>query len=570
MDGIIKEVILENFMSYKYARVPLKDGVNLIMGPNGSGKSTILLAISVALGQTYTERGRKLSDLIRRGENFARVTVVVNNRPMGGKRPLPWFKSDDVFFSRYIRGDGQYWHEVNGKTIAKAQVRAYLKKIGLDPDNMLIVMHQNMVEEFAFLSPQQKLLLVEEAVGLGQYRLRISEAMRELEMALSEEEKASEMLEKADQTMKYWEEMYLKFRRKKELESRAQLLKAELAWAQVRDRELRLKEIEEDIQSLEREISETESSIRKFLEKEDSLKGEIDRVEEEILRGKEIERGLGELRRRWMEYSSVLAERKVLEFKLQLLNQGKTDLTKELKKAERRVREALEKASNLGERIDTTRSVQEIEEDIREVEIAIAALGRIPPRVEEAYERYKEIYSQLRERAEQAIENRRRLSEELERRKEIWRDKVREVIEKVNGLYTKFLSRLGGTGEIKLVNMDDLENAGLEIHSDFTGLGLVPLDPYRHSGGERSVTVMCFFLALQNYIKSPFRAVDEFDIHMDPKNREDILQMIFELAGEGSQYVIITPTPPARIPENANIIVVQKVRGVSAAEGVLS
>jgi len=570
VDGIIKEVILENFMSYKYARVPLKDGVNLIMGPNGSGKSTILLAISVALGQTYTERGRKLSDLIRRGENFARVTVVVNNRPIGGKRPLPWFKSDDVFFSRYIRGDGQYWHEVNGKTVAKAQVKAYLKKIGLDPDNMLIVMHQNMVEEFAFLSPQQKLLLVEEAVGLGQYRLRISEAMRELEMALSEEEKAREMLEKADQTMKYWEEMYSKFKRKEELESRAQLLRTELAWAQVRDRELRLKEIEEEIQNLEREISETENSIRELLEKEGSLKEEIDRVEEEILSGKEIEEKLGELRRRWMEYASVLAERKVLEFKLQLLNQRKTDLTKELKKAERRVKEAVEKASNLGERIETTRSIQEIEEEIKGVEIAIAALGRIPPKVEEAYEKYKEIYSQLRERAEQAIENRRRLSEELERRKEIWRDKVREVIEKVNDLYMKFLSRLGGTGEIKLVNMDDLENAGLEIHSDFTGLGLVPLDPYRHSGGERSVTVMCFFLALQNYIRSPFRAVDEFDIHMDPKNREDILQMIFELAGEGSQYVIITPTPPARIPENANIILVQKVRGVSAAEGVPS
>ncbi len=66
MAGRIKEVILENFMSYRYARVHLEDGVNLIVGPNGSGKSTILLAISIALGQTYTER-RRLGDLIRRG-----------------------------------------------------------------------------------------------------------------------------------------------------------------------------------------------------------------------------------------------------------------------------------------------------------------------------------------------------------------------------------------------------------------------------------------------------------------------------------------------------------------------
>ncbi len=65
MAGIIKEVILENFMSYRYARAHLEDGVNLITGPDGSGKSTILLAISIAPGQTCTER-RRLGDLIRR------------------------------------------------------------------------------------------------------------------------------------------------------------------------------------------------------------------------------------------------------------------------------------------------------------------------------------------------------------------------------------------------------------------------------------------------------------------------------------------------------------------------
>ena len=59
----ISEIILENFMSYEYGRIPLKKGINIITGPNGAGKSTILLAISVALGQAYTERSRKLSDL---------------------------------------------------------------------------------------------------------------------------------------------------------------------------------------------------------------------------------------------------------------------------------------------------------------------------------------------------------------------------------------------------------------------------------------------------------------------------------------------------------------------------
>ena len=78
MPAMLREVILEDFMSYRYARIPFKPGLNIITGPNGSGKSSILLGISVALGQTYTERGRRLSDLIRRGKSIARVTVVLD------------------------------------------------------------------------------------------------------------------------------------------------------------------------------------------------------------------------------------------------------------------------------------------------------------------------------------------------------------------------------------------------------------------------------------------------------------------------------------------------------------
>ncbi|TLM97924.1 hypothetical protein FDZ71_17820, partial [bacterium] len=59
-------------MSYEYARIPFSAGMNLICGPNGSGKSSILLAISVALGQAYTDRSKKLADLIRRGKDIAR------------------------------------------------------------------------------------------------------------------------------------------------------------------------------------------------------------------------------------------------------------------------------------------------------------------------------------------------------------------------------------------------------------------------------------------------------------------------------------------------------------------
>jgi chromosome segregation ATPase len=59
---------------------------------------------------------------------------------------------------------------------------------------------------------------------------------------------------------------------------------------------------------------------------------------------------------------------------------------------------------------------------------------------------------------------------------------------------------------------------------------------------------------------------------MDPRNRDAILSMVFELASRNSgvQYVVITPGPLTKLPEGSNVLVVQKVRGrslVSLARG---
>ena len=113
----LKEIILENFMSYEYARIPLKRGLNLISGPNGAGKSSILVAISVALGQIYTERSRRLRDLIRRGKELGRITLVFDNEAKNGKRPISFSDADTFLLSRYLKNDGNYWWEADYKQV---------------------------------------------------------------------------------------------------------------------------------------------------------------------------------------------------------------------------------------------------------------------------------------------------------------------------------------------------------------------------------------------------------------------------------------------------------------------
>jgi len=229
--ALVREIILENFMSHEYSRVPLSPGLNLICGPNGAGKSSILLGLAVALGQTYTERSRKLSDLIRRGKDLGRVSIVFDNSANDGKRPIPSINSDTIVLSRYLNRDGTYWHEINGRTVSKGEVLRLLRRLSINPDNMLIIMHQNMVDLFGAIDPTERLTLVEEAVGLREYRERILEAREKLSHTLSEEESTRNLLEKAHETLRYWEGEYQRFRKKQELLETKNKLELEYAWA---------------------------------------------------------------------------------------------------------------------------------------------------------------------------------------------------------------------------------------------------------------------------------------------------------------------------------------------------
>src|SRR3990170_1220808 len=260
---LIQEVILENFMSYEYARIPFHQGVNLVCGPNGAGKSSILLGISVALGQSYTERSRKLSDLIRWGKDQARVTLILDNTPSAGHRPIPRVDKDQIFLTRIMRKDGKYWFELDNKAATKQEVERLLSKLDVDPNNMVIVMHQAMTEQFIALPPQEKLRMVEAAVGFESYRRNVLDAQRKLSRVLSEEESVGKLLESAEQTLSYWREQYDRYQQKKQLIMKRRFLERELAWAQVTKRERAVTELQNEMQTEQREIESLENEITK-------------------------------------------------------------------------------------------------------------------------------------------------------------------------------------------------------------------------------------------------------------------------------------------------------------------
>lgn len=631
----LKEIILENFMSYEYARIPLKQGLNLISGPNGAGKSSILLAISVALGQIYTERSKRLRDLIRRGEEIARITLVFDNEETNGRRPISFSDADTFMLSRYLRNDGNYWWEADYKQISYEEVTRLFKGFGLDPNNMLIIMHQNTMERFCLTSPQEKLKLLEEAVGFSSYREKVIEAKNRLESIISEDESISELLGRAKESLGYWKEMHEKYLLREELEGRRKWLKREAIWARVIKQEAALKLLEERLNvkkyALESNLTEfedTKDKIKAWREKLDSQKintkesffellhlekeatrfecliehlkederifgkfqkkEEVEGIRERLkaaLKRKEelkkeinrVQSGLGAFERSLesnMEaYISYRVKEEVLRFKRDMLEADIKAIKVEMERVNQKLADLSPQKKKAGERIETERKQSEIENETSLVGAKIEALGEIPEETEEIYSNYSRLFEELKEKSEIVMANKREGLRELDSRKKIWRKAITDLLDSVNASFQQILACIGASGLARLVNAEDgdgegdIENAGLELFVGFRGSPPVLFDYYTQSGGEKTASIMAFLLSIQQLLRSPFRAVDEFDLHMDPRNREEIYKMMISSMKE-SECLLITPSQITVTDPSVHIIVVQKAHGKSGVREV--
>jgi len=679
---LIREVILENFMSYEYARIAFKPGVNVVCGPNGSGKSSMLLGISVALGQSYTERSKKLSDLIRWGKDQGRVTLVLDNSSKSGRRPYPRIKKDQIFLTRSLRRDGKYWFELENRAATTAEVRRLLSKFGVDPENMLIIMHQNMVEQFTVLSPQEKLRILEAAVGFESYRKNVLKAQKKLSRILSQEESVEKLLESAEQTLTYWREQYDRYQQKKQLRMKRRFLERELAWTEVSKREKIVTELKEQIEkkqnetiqfenetkiingqieelqrkleqtktewkglfeerlALEREKAKYESSVSmadQALKETESwaelyhkeMEGYLDKIRllETVLREitnpvdfktqlTEIKATYKNLESTWTQRFTLKSERleksvenskeqlAKLDFQisdikvktdqldleiegaasdvlnrkisLALLQYRKENLSKVLKKLNKDLiialtdfAETIKRAEETGPRIVPVKSIIDILDEIRLTDGYLAALADVSEDIERMYESYSKLYLELKEKARLVAENREKAMEEVKTRMKAWRRVIQNLLDHVNLKYRRILSEANAIGDVRLVNKNDIEATGLEIFVGFKGGKPVPLNAYTQSGGERSTATITFLLALQQHVKSPFRAVDEYDVHMDPKNKEIVSNLLVSSVRDlNAQYLAITPSQVTFTGKDVHIITVQNVEGASLIKEV--
>jgi len=568
---LLRELILENLMTYKYARIPISAGLNLVLGPNGAGKSSILLGLSVGLGQAHTERGRKLSDLIRWGEDIARITLVFDNKAQNGSRPIPEVRTDELVITRYLREDGEYWHQMNFRQATKLEIYDVLNRFGIDPDNMFIIMHQYMVEEIAALTAQTMLQTIEKAVGLTHFRDRIREARDRLAEVASEEKQLSSLLSEAQATLDTWHGEVEKLKKRDSLKLRMTELQIEQAWSEHASLSQEVDRLAEKNAQISERLAKYDSRIEDASRRVSGLLTQFQNEVEELTTSarhageNEESRSKQELTRTVESYAEARVREAILKRNLSLLTRLKSKVEASMKSAQNASEDALKKASELGPKPSRTRNREEITKELEDAQIGLATLGSVVENAEQIYESYRKTYDDIEQKSLAVKKNKESVLSEIDETLTLWRREVAKLVDQLSDSFKEKMRNIGADGEIRFTGQEDMDQAGVQILVSFGGSRLVELNSFTQSGGERSSSIIAFMLSLQSLIQSPLRALDEFDIHMDPRNRETFFKLVEQEANNNPEasYLVVTPGQVPKSITRAVGIVVQKVSGTS-------
>ncbi|KAJ3397268.1 Structural maintenance of chromosomes protein 6, partial [Chytriomyces hyalinus] len=155
--------------------------------------------------------------------------------------------------------------------------------------------------------------------------------------------------------------------------------------------------------------------------------------------------------------------------------------------------------------------------------------------------------------------------------KAAWNQRQREFIEmrtrittKACHSFTMLMHTRGFKGKL-VINHDAVPNPSLTLSVgalDLTSNDFRNQDPSTISGGEKSLSTVCFLLSLWESAESPFRALDEFDVFMDSVNRTLTLKNIIEHSRTSAcrQYIFISPQDTSTKGFEGLDILVQKMR----------
>lgn len=325
-------------------------------------------------------------------------------------------------------------------------------------------------------------------------------------------------------------------------------------------------------ENLQRRVLELTEALDELNRQEASLNDEERAIENELHELTErlpnIERQLEECRRRreqleaalgnWHEERKKLMQRRdEIEQKLANLSAQKTAQTEEVHRCEVRLTQAEAERAEIERRLieeyqvaveDAHAAAQRLEQkqialdELERVRQEMAALGEVRLSVLDEYERLNERINFLQTQIADLEAARNELLSGLEALERQFRERFKEVLERVSETFNEMVQRFwqGGEGRLILTEGQTLAESGVEVKVKLPGKA--EQDLLSLSGGEKAIVGLCFLFALLKINPAPFVLLDEVDAPLDDANTDRFVSLLREFS-DRTQFIVITHNP---------------------------
>ncbi|CAH0724545.1 unnamed protein product, partial [Brenthis ino] len=374
-DGVIRSIVVKNFLCHKYLKVDFEKSIKFIVGHNGSGKSAILDALILGLGgKAYnTHRYGQIKSYVQTGAEFASIQIKIKND--GPKA----YKYNE--YGRYITiirdithtGDSTYKvKSASDKVISnrRSAVDSILLAHNIQMDNPVSVLPQKVTKEFNDLSDDKKYLFYKRATNLALTEENYDKALEDCSKAKQILNIKKKTCEDYEDELRKWEKIMANINAKEKNRVEKMELDRELKWSTIRKWEYEVKKRERDFERKNEEWLRNDRKINRPLNIDDSslnelkckLKNEIDERTKLENEKKELDnkvstnkRKLDDIQESKRKISNIIAreEEKIKKFNGQIQDIMSGSAAQRHQVAVERVEEARELVKETRARLDT-------------------------------------------------------------------------------------------------------------------------------------------------------------------------------------------------------------------------
>jgi chromosome segregation protein len=179
------------------------------------------------------------------------------------------------------------------------------------------------------------------------------------------------------------------------------------------------------------------------------------------------------------------------------------------------------------------------ESNCREMRSRIDAMGPVNMMALDEYTTCEQRFAFLtRERDDllQSISDTQQAIRELD---EVSRQKFEEAFAIINANFVEAFRTIfgGGTGEMRLTELDSSGDAGIDVVAQPPGKRLQNV--LLLSGGEKAMTALALLIAIFRFQPSPFCILDEVDAPLDEANVGRFTRLVGEMSAK-TQFIIVT------------------------------